>query len=78
MKDGLHSRFRKEQLADLVHNGQKRGGSLKIGDIVLIGTDNVNRTNLRSGKLVELFLGKDGNHRLARVNGRAENLFDPS
>ncbi|XP_074028330.1 uncharacterized protein [Leptinotarsa decemlineata] len=36
LREGLRSRFRKEYLAELVHTGQKRVTSLKIGDIVLI------------------------------------------
>ncbi|GFR26195.1 DUF5641 domain-containing protein [Trichonephila clavata] len=44
LREDLRQRFRNEYLALLVHRGTRRNDSLEVGDVVLIGHDNVRRS----------------------------------
>ncbi|GFQ74895.1 DUF5641 domain-containing protein [Trichonephila clavata] len=58
LRENLRQRFRNEYLALLVHRGTKRNDALEVGDVVLIGHDNVQRTNWPLGVVMEAS-GKD-------------------
>ncbi|UYV67111.1 hypothetical protein LAZ67_4003911 [Cordylochernes scorpioides] len=65
---GCSKRFRKEYLGVLMQRAEnKRERCLKEGDLVLIGQDNTKRILWPVGKIVKLYLGKDGVNRVAKV-----------
>ncbi|GFY67953.1 DUF5641 domain-containing protein [Trichonephila inaurata madagascariensis] len=66
LREDLRQRFRNEYLALLVHRGTGRNDALKVGD-VLIGHDNVRRIDLPLGVVLEVYPGKDGVPRVARI-----------
>ncbi|GFQ66161.1 DUF5641 domain-containing protein [Trichonephila clavata] len=43
LREDLRQRFKNEYLALLVHRGTRRNDALEVGDVVLIGHDNVRR-----------------------------------
>ncbi|KAJ8976807.1 hypothetical protein NQ317_012366 [Molorchus minor] len=66
-KESLRRRFRSEYLANLVQFGQRKQGKLKLGDIVLVGSDNSKRISWPIGKVIEIFTGKDNVARVAKL-----------
>ncbi|XP_035216765.1 uncharacterized protein LOC118190200 [Stegodyphus dumicola] len=62
----LRSRFRNEYLAMLVHRRERKGDTLEVGDVVLIGTPE-KRINWPLGLVVQVFPGADGHVRVAKV-----------
>ena len=67
LRELLRSRFRKEYLAELTQfRNNKNRGSIKKGDVVLIENDK-KRIHWPLGKIIEVFPGKDGNERIARI-----------
>ncbi|XP_011883748.1 PREDICTED: uncharacterized protein LOC105570903, partial [Vollenhovia emeryi] len=74
----LKERFRKEYLAELVHRGKlPTSRPVKIGDVVLIGSDNRKRLEWPMAKVVELLPGKDGIPRVARLKLSSGELVRP-
>ncbi|UYV77987.1 hypothetical protein LAZ67_15003105 [Cordylochernes scorpioides] len=68
LNEELKQRFRKEYLGVLMQRAEnKRERCIKEGDLVLIGQDNTKRIIWPVGKIVKLYLGKDGVNRVARV-----------
>jgi hypothetical protein len=67
LRENLKQRFRNEYLALLVHKGVRRNDVISIGDIVLIGHDNVRRIDWPLGIVLELYPGKDNIPRVARL-----------
>ena len=69
IKQDLRQRFRNEYLGALTH--QKRKGqnckTLRIGDVVLVGSDNAKRIDWPLARIKELYIGKDGHIRVARL-----------
>ena len=66
LRKDLRSRFRSEYLALLVHQGSRKDESLRVGDVVLVGSDE-KRVNWPLGLVMETFPGADGHARVARV-----------
>ncbi|GFU65571.1 DUF5641 domain-containing protein [Trichonephila clavipes] len=66
LREDLRQRFRNEYLALLVHRGTRRNDALEVGDVVLIGHDNVRRIDWPLGVGWEVYPGKDGVPRVAR------------
>ncbi|BES99536.1 Retrotransposon protein [Nesidiocoris tenuis] len=67
-RQNLKSRFRKEYLSFLVHQGKRQSPKvIKVGDIVLIGDDSTKRINWPLGRVSEVFVGQDGVVRVAKV-----------
>ncbi|GFW85621.1 DUF5641 domain-containing protein [Trichonephila clavipes] len=64
LREDLRQRFRNEYLPLLVH---RRNDALEVGDVVLIGHDNVRRIDCPLGVVLEVYPGKDGAPRLARI-----------
>jgi len=61
-------RFRKEYLALLINREKSRKNRVfQIGDVVLVGSDDKKRLNWPMARIEELFKGKDGHVRVARV-----------
>ncbi|GFY68069.1 DUF5641 domain-containing protein [Trichonephila inaurata madagascariensis] len=78
LREDLRQRFRNEYLALLVRRGKRRNDALEVGDVVLIGHDNVQRINWPLGVVLEVFPGKDGVPRVARIrtsHGERISLF---
>ncbi|GFS89836.1 DUF5641 domain-containing protein [Trichonephila clavipes] len=48
-------------------NGTRRNDALEVGDVVLIGHDNVRRIDWPLGVVLEVYPGKDGVPRVARI-----------
>ncbi|UYV76680.1 hypothetical protein LAZ67_14001722, partial [Cordylochernes scorpioides] len=68
LNEELKQRFRKEYLGVLMQRAEnKRERCIKEGDLVLIGQDNTKRILWPVGKIIKLYLGKDGVNRVARV-----------
>ncbi|XP_074037922.1 uncharacterized protein [Leptinotarsa decemlineata] len=77
IRDGLRNRLRKEYLAELVHTGQRKIGSSKIGDVVLVSSNNVKRINWPIGKVLEIYPGNDGIPRIAKIKVNSGELIRP-
>jgi len=60
-------RFRKEYLGMLVQRGKGRVTDLKVGDVVLVGSDNLKRLDWPMAKIVEIIQGKDGVVRVVKL-----------
>jgi hypothetical protein len=57
-----------EYLAQLVQRGKEpRRKECAVGDVVLVGSDNTKRIDWPLGRIMELFPGRDGVKRVARV-----------
>ena len=67
LRENLRQRFRNEYLALLVHKGIRRSDVLSVGDVVLIGQDNIRRIDWPLGVILEVFPGKDGVPRVAKL-----------
>ncbi|GBM87613.1 hypothetical protein AVEN_119541-1 [Araneus ventricosus] len=61
----LRDRFRSGQLVQI--RTCKESRPISVGDIVLVGSDNLKRIHWPLGKIIELLPGKDKGIRLARV-----------
>ena len=74
----MRQRFKQEYLRQLVHRGMsKETCSLKVGDIVLIGSDNMKRVYWPMGRVVEVLPGRDGKLRLVRLKTETEEFLRP-
>ncbi|UYV69201.1 hypothetical protein LAZ67_6002812 [Cordylochernes scorpioides] len=64
----LKNRFRSEYLSNLINKNKGRNShNLRIGDIVVIGSDLRKRTEWPLGRIIELYPGKDGIVRVAKL-----------
>ncbi|GFS62152.1 integrase_H2C2 domain-containing protein [Trichonephila inaurata madagascariensis] len=71
LREDLRQRFRNEYLALLVHRGTRRNDALEVGDVVLIGHDNVRRIEWPLGVVLEVYPGKDGVLDVLKAPGKA-------
>lgn len=67
LRDDFRQRFRNEYLAMLVHHSERKQGTLKVGEVVLIESDGEKKCNWPLGLVLETYPGADGNIRVARV-----------
>ncbi|GFW02612.1 DUF5641 domain-containing protein [Trichonephila clavipes] len=67
LREDLRQRFRNEYLALLVHRGTRRNDALEVGDVVLIGHDNVRRIGWPLDVVLEVYPGKNGVLRVSRI-----------
>ncbi|GFY37536.1 DUF5641 domain-containing protein [Trichonephila inaurata madagascariensis] len=67
LREDLRQRLRNEYLALLVHRETRRTDALEMGDVVLIGHDNVRRIDWPLGVVLEVYPDKDGVPRVARI-----------
>jgi hypothetical protein len=66
VKRQMQERFKQEYLSQLIPRGKERKISVpKVGDIVLIGTDNKKRIDWPLGRVIELIPGQGGHVRVA-------------
>ncbi|CAL8070399.1 unnamed protein product [Orchesella dallaii] len=78
LRKDLRSRFRKEYLGQLRCWGQaKETRKLKVGDVVLVGQDNIKRIDWPLATIVQLFPGKDGKVRVVKVKTEKGDLLRP-
>ncbi|KAK2575201.1 hypothetical protein KPH14_012609 [Odynerus spinipes] len=79
VKDDLRRRFRNEYLGALVHRESKikRSNNVKIGDTVLIGSDNVKRLDWPVARVKDVITGKDNKVRVVRLSTSAGELIRP-
>ena len=69
IKETLRQRFRSEYSGTLTYQKRSFGYARKInvGELVLIGNDNLKRIDWPLARVKELYVGKDGNVRVARL-----------
>lgn len=78
LKKQFQTRFRNEYLSQLVQRHRKREPSkLRVGDIVLLGADNIKRCFWPLAKIIEMIPGRDGKVRLAKVKTSNSILLRP-
>jgi hypothetical protein len=77
LKKALRERFRKEYLSNLIQMKNETKSTPKVGDIVLVGFDNKKRFSWPLGKIVELYPGRDGHARVAKVKTLNGSLTRP-
>ena len=78
LQKDLQARFRKEYLSMLVQKSKEKKTALpQIGDVVLVGADNKKRFEWPLGRIVELYPGKDGEIRVAKVQTQNGVLIRP-
>lgn len=73
----LRERFKMEYLGELVHSRNKKGETIKVGDVVLVGADGTKRIDWPLAQVVELFNGRDGVQRVARLKLAHGELIRP-
>lgn len=78
IRRALQERFRKEYLSLLVQKrNEKTTPDPKVGDVVLVGQDNKKRYAWPLGRIMELYPGKDGKTRVAKVKTAGGILLRP-
>ncbi|GBL78773.1 hypothetical protein AVEN_65314-1 [Araneus ventricosus] len=80
LRQDLRKRFRSEYLGQLRQYERKirSSPSIKIGDIVLISSDNMKRMDWPLGKVIEVFTSPDGNIRLVKLKTRSGEILRPT
>ncbi|GBM41215.1 hypothetical protein AVEN_180520-1 [Araneus ventricosus] len=75
----IRKRFRSEYLGLLIQRNEhkKHGREIKLGEVVIIGSDNVKCTDWPLGFVIELLPGKDGVTRLVRLRTSKGELLRP-
>ncbi|GBN92592.1 hypothetical protein AVEN_106846-1 [Araneus ventricosus] len=77
LREQFRCRFRKEYLAQLVQRHGQKDCELKVGDIVLVGSDNLKRINWPIALVDELCTGRDGRARDVKIKTRTGILVRP-
>lgn len=80
VKDDLRHRFRNEYLGALSNQSTRKPKSNKVinvGNIVLIGSENVKRLNWPLARVKNIIFGKDNNVRLVRLITKNGELIRP-
>ncbi|XP_015608204.1 uncharacterized protein LOC107274007 [Cephus cinctus] len=79
LEEELRHRFRSEYLGALINQRSKVDYpvEIKVGDIVLIGYDNVKRLHWPLARVTEKITGKDGVVRVVRLKTATGELFRP-
>lgn len=78
LKEELKNRFRREYLSQLIFKRKGRPTRpLKVGEIVIVGSDNRKRIDWPLGRILELYSGKDQVCRVAKVQTRDRILERP-
>ncbi|XP_035208414.1 uncharacterized protein LOC118183097 [Stegodyphus dumicola] len=67
LRENLRQKFRNNYFALLVYKGVRRNDALNVGDILLIRHDQVRRIDWPLGIILEIYSGKKGVPRVARV-----------
>jgi len=78
MKEALKARFRKEYIGQLVQRAsEKRTRAIRIGDLVIVGSDNKKRFEWPLGRVIEVHPGRDGEVRVVKVKTAGGILLRP-
>lgn len=77
VKEKLKTRFQKEYISILKQSGNVHQTPLEVGDMVLIGSDNKKRVDWPLAKIVEIYKGRDGVSRVAKVKTQNGELVRP-
>lgn len=77
VRENLKQRFKREYLGFLRSSVAKREDKIKVGDVVLVGTDDKKRLHWLLGRVLELFPGKDGIVRLVKLRTPKGNMLRP-
>ncbi|GFY40528.1 uncharacterized protein TNIN_134301 [Trichonephila inaurata madagascariensis] len=77
LREQMWSRFRKEYLGQLIHRHGHKDCELNVGDIVLVGCENLKRVNWPIARVQELSTGRDGRVRVVKVKTRNGILTRP-
>lgn len=79
LRDALRMRFRSEYLGQLrvIYNKHQLSRPVKIGEVVLIGSDGSKRLNWPLGRVTELLPGGDGRVRLVRLATSGGHVLRP-
>ncbi|GFR26739.1 integrase catalytic domain-containing protein [Trichonephila clavata] len=77
VKHKLKTRFQKEYISLLKQTSNKVQTPLSVGDIVLIRLDNKKRVDWPLAKIVEIYKGRDGVSRVARLKTQSGELIRP-
>jgi uncharacterized protein DUF5641 len=68
LKTTLKARFRKEYLSQLIQKSKEKAGTKpEVGNVVFVEADNKKRCLWPIGRIMELYPGKDGKIRVAKV-----------
>lgn len=80
VRESLRSRFRKEYLSMLVQKTKcktQQPTEIRVGDVVLIGDDKTKRINWPLALIIEVYKGKDGLTRVAKLKTAKGELIRP-
>lgn len=80
IRECLKSRFQKEYLSLLVNRSKEKSPkstSIKVGDVVLIGEDNVKRIKWPLAVVLKMYNGRDGVSRVAKLKTASGELIRP-
>jgi hypothetical protein len=79
LKNDLRKRFRDEYLGLLVHRNTKKVSEhrIRVGDVVLVGCDNKKRLEWPLARVTELFPGRDGVERVAKLKTASGEITRP-
>ncbi len=78
MKEELRTRFRSEYLGQLVQRSKPTSNvTFEIGDIVFVVDDTKKRLEWPMARVMELFPGRDGEIRVARIKTKNGELIRP-
>ncbi|XP_035226544.1 uncharacterized protein LOC118198871 [Stegodyphus dumicola] len=78
LKQDLMKRFRIEYLCQLKSYSKcKHLTTLRVGQVVLIGSDNSKRIDWPMGRILQLYPGQDQNTRVARIKTMNGELLTP-
>ncbi|UYV65695.1 hypothetical protein LAZ67_3005166, partial [Cordylochernes scorpioides] len=77
LREALRSRFRSEYLGQLVQKANERTPKLSVGDVVIVKVEDKRRLHWPMARIVELFSGRDGHSRVAKVRTKLGTLIRP-
>jgi hypothetical protein len=77
LREQFRSRFRKEYLGQLVQKHGQKDCGINVGDIVLIGSENLKRIHWPVARVQELCTGRDGRTRVVKVKTKNGILIRP-
>lgn len=78
LKKELQNRFRNEYLSQLINKAKmKPSRPLQVGDVVVVGSDLKKRVDWPLGRISELYPGKDGIRRVAKLKTRDGIIIRP-
>ncbi|UYV84066.1 hypothetical protein LAZ67_X001042, partial [Cordylochernes scorpioides] len=77
LREALRSRFRSEYLGQLVQKANERTPKLSVGVVVIVKVEDKRRLHWPMARIVELFPGRDGHSRVAKVRTKLGTHIRP-